>query len=308
MADLDETLAGPADVAMDAPIPEALADEGVEIAIDALEASEPDDHLTDEGPGTSDEGAPLESSESETTDASEDEDRPITRRELARQNDALRQDLKSLLEDRDRAQREAVQAAEALERSRKTEAELEQDFFALIGTDEEYAQADHASRYSDDPYEREQALETFDRLRSMREKLPKAWLWYVGKIAGADVKEFAEETKLSHEQMVAAPRMKDLLTYVRTEAVKTVESEWKSKYAALNAKLEAANAALDAAKARAGAGVPSPERGGRAATGSGALTLDTWRSWPHSKRQEFLSTPEGKAKYNALTRSLQGVA
>lgn len=271
MADLDETLAGPAEDVSDAPIPDALADGGGEDASDALEASQSDRLLTDEGPGDATDGAPLESSDPTTAETSDDEDRPITRRELARQNDALKQDLKSLLEDRDRVQREAAQAAEALERSRKTEAELEQDFFELVGTDEDYRQADHLSRYSDDPYEREQALEKFDRLRSMREKLPKAWLWYVGKIAGADVQEFAGETKLSHEQMIAAPRMKDLLAYVRSESVKTVEAEWKAKYTALTAKLEAANAALDAAKARAGAGVPSPERGGRAATGQGRI-------------------------------------
>ena len=308
MADTDEELTGPAEVDTDATIPDAISGAGVDDGdTEALEVSADADHLTDEGPGDAGDGTPLESSESETTDQDE-ENRPVSRRELARQNDSLKDELKALLEERDRALEERSRAAKALEDQQKSQAELEKDFFELVGTDDEFNQADHLSRYSDDPYEREQALEKFTRLRSMREKLPKAWLWYVGKIAGADVQEFATETKLDATALFSAPRMKDLLTTVRAESVKSVEASWKAKYDALEAKLKAEQAAHDATKAKSGSSVPSPERGGRAATGAGGLTLERWRGMSSSDRREFLSTPEGKAKYNALTRSLQGVA
>ena len=276
---------------------EQVAADPAEEEVVSSEALEPAESQADSLPESED--APSDAVE--TADESEEEAaKPVSRRELAREKQRLEAELAKFKEDL-RSEQEAKALAEkrAAEFS-KTQEQLAKDFQDLVGSDDEYADLDHKSRYSEDAFEREDALNRFTELTKLRKKLPSAWLWYIGQQAAGDIKDLAEESGLDMQAMMSFTKPKDLFKYIETESSTRVEKKYKGEIEKLQAALKAEKEAHDASRARAGGGAASPESGGRPSKGGG-LTWEKFQSMSLSERMALRGTPEGRQQLNEMT-------
>jgi hypothetical protein len=309
------------------PVEEVTTSETVDDTSDQVEDEAPSEEPSEDVEST-------ESSEPDDSDGNDDDagDEPVITRRNAK---AIAKEAKAIADQAIRDYEAERQRNEDLQKqladSQKSEEALTEEMTSFIGADEEYkrllAVLNEPLPIADDEFDldavqaqraavkaQNDAKNRLAEMNNRRELLPKmlgrvrssfaSSVYEVFDAVANDAEGVDRATFVDHlmaeglEPAEVKVRLRKAFDHLYSAGKATGANEWKGRY-------EAEKRAHNVTKASAGGPSASPESSGRGSS-SGGLDPDQWMAMSAQERIDLRSTPEGRAKIDAMTRGMSG--